>query len=384
MLKIVEAFSGIGAQREALIKANIKYEILNTIEWDINAIYAYDQMHHTDNKPSEYSKEAILQKISKYTLSPDGKKPFGSRGLKHLSEKKLQLLYAAIDRNHNLCDITKVHGEDLPDDIDVLTYSFPCQDLSIAKNFQNLDSPGIDKGAGTRSGLLWEIERILKEKEKNSHSLPKFLLMENVNAINSPRHHPNFKLWRDELTEMGYVNKVYKGLQANDFGVPQARSRTFMLSVHSDKLSELEIDDLKFKREANLSDYLRLGKYPGEAKIATPNFTPSRQKIYNDNKHLVENGEIISEFTNTISTKQDRNPNAGVIIENHKMRYLTPRECFLLMGFPEEKFEKLQKANNTDHFFKDVHAWKMAGNSIVVDVLVEIFKEIYRIKQEYF
>lgn len=384
MLKIVEAFSGIGAQREALIKAHIKYEVLNTIEWDINAIYAYDQMHHTENNPSEYSKEIILKKLSKYTLSPDGKKPFGSVGLKHLSEKKLQLLYAAIERNNNLCDITKVHGEDIPDDTDVLTYSFPCQDLSIAKNFQNLNSAGIDKGAGTRSGLLWEVERILEEKEKKSNPLPKFLLMENVNAINSPRHNPNFKLWRDKLVEMGYVNKVYKGLQANDFGVPQARSRTFMLSVHSDKLSELEIDDLNFKREAHLADYLRLGKYPDEEKIATPNFTPSRQKIYNDNKHLVENGKIISELTNTISTKQDRNPNAGVIIQNQKMRYLTPRECFLLMGFPEEKFDKLQKANKVDHFFKDVHAWKMAGNSIVVDVLVEIFKEIDRIKQEYF
>lgn len=384
MLKIVEAFSGIGAQREALIKAQIKFKVLNTIEWDINAIYAYDQMHHSNNNPSQYGKEEILQKISKFTLSPDGKNPFGPIGLKHLSERKLQLLYAAIKRNRNLCDITTVHGDDIPDDTDVLTYSFPCQDLSIAKNFQNLNGGGIEKGAGTRSGLLWEIERILKEKDKKCAPLPRFLLMENVNAINSPRHNPNFKLWQDELTEMGYVNKVYKGLQANNFGIPQARSRTFMLSVHSDKLSELEIDDLVFKREANLLDYLRLGKYPDEEKIATPNFTPSRQKICNDNKHLVEDGKVLAQFTNTISTKQDRNPNAGVIIENQKMRYLTPRECFLLMGFPEEKFEKLQKANQVDQFFKDTHAWKMAGNSIVVDVLVEIFKEINRIKQEYF
>lgn len=74
----------------------------------------------------------------------------------------------------------------IPDDTDLLTYSFPCQDLSIGSVWYNKDNDGIRKGAKTRSGLLWEIERILRERIMINVPLPKFLLMENVNAITSP------------------------------------------------------------------------------------------------------------------------------------------------------------------------------------------------------
>lgn len=180
MLKVVEAFSGIGAQKQALEKANIEHEIINTIEWDINAIYAYDIMHHEETKSSNLSKEEILKKLDKITLSPDGKKPFSKLAFHRIKEDKLQKLYAAILRNKNLCDITQVSGEMIPDDTDLLTYSFPCQDLSIGSAWYNKNNDGIKKGAKTRSGLLWEIERILKERSATNSPLPKFLLMENV------------------------------------------------------------------------------------------------------------------------------------------------------------------------------------------------------------
>ncbi|MGH2198830.1 DNA cytosine methyltransferase, partial [Enterococcus faecalis] len=90
-------------------------------------------------------------------------------------------------------------------------YSFPCQDLSIGSVWYNKDNDGIRKGAKTRSGLLWEIERILRERIMINVPLPKFLLMENVNAITSPKHNPNFVQWQEELESMGYTNKVYKG-----------------------------------------------------------------------------------------------------------------------------------------------------------------------------
>jgi DNA (cytosine-5)-methyltransferase 1 len=386
LLKVVEAFAGIGAQKQALEKAQIEHEIINTIEWDINAIFAYDVMHHNDLTPSELSKAEIIEKLENLTLSPDGKKPITTRGLKQMPESKLQLLYAAIQRNKNLCDITKVTGQDIPDDTDLLTYSFPCQDLSNGSAFHNANNGGIEKGAGTRSGLLWEVERILKERFDAGQPLPKFLLMENVNAINSPRHNPNFVKWQEELIQMGYTNKVYKGLNARDFGVPQNRSRTFMLSVLAKDLDpDFDIDSLEFKKDSTLADYLRIGQFPAEESAATPNQTPSRLKIRDENKHLAEGNQVTSEFTNTISTKQDRNPNAGVIIKlDGDMRYLTPRESFLLMGFPEEKFEKLKAFNDEKKYFSDTHAWKMAGNSIVVDVLVEIFNEIERLKAQVF
>ena len=96
MLKVVEAFSGIGAQKQALEKLNIEHEIINTIEWDINAIYAYDIMHHNDNSPSKLSKHEIIERLANVTLSPDGKKPFSDNGLYRIKEEKLQKLYAAI------------------------------------------------------------------------------------------------------------------------------------------------------------------------------------------------------------------------------------------------------------------------------------------------
>ncbi|WP_332384174.1 DNA cytosine methyltransferase [Lactococcus laudensis] len=169
------------------------------------------------------------------------KKTKKKKTLSQINKKKLQRLYGAIERNRNLCDITKVKGEDIPDDIDLLTYSFPCQDLSQASIFQNKDSKGIEKGAGTRSGLLWEVERILQEKFYKKETLPKFLLMENVNAINSPKHNKNFYTWQTELNRMGYENRIYERLNAIDFGVPQKRSRTFMLSVRIDKFSYEEV-----------------------------------------------------------------------------------------------------------------------------------------------
>lgn len=383
MLRVVEAFSGIGAQKQALENANIEHEIINTIEWDINAIHAYDVMHHDDILPSNLSKEEILKKLENFTLSSDGKKPYTPKGLRMLKESKLQKLYAAIIRNRNLCDITQVKGEMLRDDTDLLTYSFPCQDLSIGSTWHNKDNDGIKKGAKTRSGLLWEIERILKERLLDDRPLPKFLLMENVNAITSPKHNPNFVQWQEELMKMGYTNKVYKGLNSLKFGVPQSRSRTFMLSIRTRDIDQEEISNLQFDIPSNLSDYLRFEQLE-EAIAATPNYTPSRIKIHKENKPLARNGEVIASFTNTISTKQDRNPNAGVIVQNNRMRYLTPRETFLLMGFPEDKFDKLIEFNKTDKYFTDTHLYRMAGNSIVVDVLIKIFEEIERLKGIYF
>ncbi|HEL1568494.1 TPA: DNA (cytosine-5-)-methyltransferase [Streptococcus suis] len=385
MLRVVEAFSGIGAQKEALEKANIEHEILQTIEWDINAIYAYDIMHHTDFEPSNLSKRKIVEKLSKLSLSSDGKKALTSRGLMQIREDKLQRLYAAIKRNKNLCDITKVRGEMIPDNTDLLTYSFPCQDLSNGSAWYNNNNEGIKKGAGTRSGLLWEIERILNERKILDRPLPRFLLMENVNAITSPKHNNNFKHWQEELKLLGYENKVYR-LNALDFGIPQSRSRTFMLSVRKEDNDSIEFSDLEAlvsTETDNLSDFLRLDIME-EALEAIPNFTPSRQKIKDANLLLAKDSEILQRFTKTISTKQDRNPNAGIIIINDQMRYLTPRETFLLMGFPESKFEKLKKENNITKYLNDSHFYRMSGNSIVVDVLVKIFEEIERLKGVYF
>ena len=181
MLRVVEAFSGIGAQAKALKKIGIPYEIVSTIEWDINAIYAYDLIHNGKQNLDDYkklSKEDILLELDKVTLSGDGKKPISKKTLYSMSEENLKRIYCSIKRTKDLISITDVKAEDLEDDIDVLTYSFPCQDLSICGAWHN-NMSGIDRNAHNRSGMLWEVERILKEYELLNKPFPKFLLMEN-------------------------------------------------------------------------------------------------------------------------------------------------------------------------------------------------------------
>ena len=405
MIKVIETFSGIGSQAKALKNINIEHEIVATVEWDINAIYAYDIIHHGKQDLSSYmnfSKDELVEKLSTYTLSNDGKKPLTYVALRAMSEEALRKILCAIDRSKNLINIKDVKGKDLPSQVDLLTYSFPCQDLSIC-GFWKGNTSGIDRKADNRSGLLWEIERILIERSIEKLALPKFLLMENVSNILSDTHKENFKEWKDFLEGLGYINKVYD-LNAYDLGVPQKRKRVYMLSIlciddiHREKINKYllgnNLNNLKIPVKP-LEKYLRIDtsineQYKVEADESQPNDTPSRKKILEDNVVIYKDGRILVDAVNTITTKQDRHPNSGIIIcDDNKLgkasyRNLTPRECFLLMGFEESDFQILLD-NNFDirkgkKFLTNSKLIRMAGNSIVVDILELIFKQIEDIK----
>ena len=403
MLRVVETFSGIGSQAKALKKANIQHEILATVEWDINAILAYDLIHNGPQDFSSYkelSKKELIEELSKYAISNDGKNPIKPRSLSIMSRDSLVSILIAIKRTKNLINITEVHGDDLPDEIDVLTYSFPCQDLSICGLWHGNVS-GIKKGIKNRSGMLWEIERILYELKSEKKVLPRFLLMENVSNILSKRHIDDFNQWLKYLEEIGYHNKVYN-LNSLNFGVPQNRKRTFMISVLKDEVLDEEFLKKYFENNNlenvkmninSLEDYLRLDYrkkiYRNEAIESNPNKTPSREKIYEENLLIFDGKNIITKYANTITTKQDRNPNSGVIKFNHPdkrsdYRNLTPRECFLLMGFDEDDFQEIINNNvlvkSNYSFFTMQKLIKLAGNSIVVDILESIFIQINELK----
>ena len=131
--------------------------------------------------------------------------------------------------NFETSDITTLKGEDLGIvDKDkytyILTYSFPCTDLSISGK-----GLGMSKGSGTRSALLWEVERLLRECEE----LPQVLVMENVPQVHSPKNKPNFDMWIDFLKGLGYSN-FWQDLAARDYGIPQTRNRCFMVSILGD------------------------------------------------------------------------------------------------------------------------------------------------------
>ena len=175
-IRLIELFAGIGSQAKALKNLGADFEHWKVVEIDRFAIASYNAIHGT---------------------------------------------------NYETSDITKIHAEDL-EIVErdkycyILTYSFPCQDLSIAGL-----GKGMTKGEGTRSGLLWEVERILDECHGD---LPQVLLMENVPQVISKKHIADFYAWRGKLESLGYSNYV-DILNAKDFGVPQNRARCFMVSV---------------------------------------------------------------------------------------------------------------------------------------------------------
>lgn len=416
--KIVELFSGIGSQAKALKNLNVDIDVQATCEWDIHAFIAYDAIHNDTSileEAKEKNKEDLFDALKSYTLSNNGKESMSLATLHAYSEEVLRRIYTAIKRTSNLVDISKVSGNDMPDQTDLLTYSFPCQDLSNVGAFHHYNK-GIDKNSGSRSSLLWEAGRILTEMKLANKRLPRYLVMENVPTLLSERHRDNFFTWINELRELGYISGYYQ-LNAKDFGIPQNRPRLLMLSVyvgdndHKIKIvnnyfastdEEKIVSDYRnsdFFHDLTVRDLLRITNDKGsvlwnEAVECTPNDTPSRRKIWEENPVIYNQDGTYTEesFIRTITTKQDRNPNSGNIyfdsgLENRgKFRYLTPRECMLFMGFTDEDYEKLISANPEQRIhsklFPRDKIIRMAGNSIPVKLLEGFFFQLINLDKK--
>ena len=409
---LVELFSGIGSQAKALNNIGMEFNTIGTCEWDIHAMIAYDAIHNSTELLPEVermNKAEILDKLSSFTLSNNGKEAMQYDMLRTYSEKVLKRIYTAIIRCNNFVDVNALSGDNLPDNIDILTYSFPCQDLSNVGAFHGYNK-GIDKDSGSRSSLLWQVGRILTEMKDKGKDLPRFLLMENVPTLLSERHFGNFSSWINDLHSLGYESKFFH-LNASDFGLPQNRPRLLMISVHvGDNKDYREavlayfdhIDESKvisdyvhseFFEKKEIKDLIRINynnpKIRNEAIECTPNDTVSRRKIWEENPKLVlENNKLNEEFCviRTITTKQDRNPNSGNLyfdcgIEGKsKFRYLTPRECLLFMGFTDSDYRSVVSENPEIHkgsrLFPRDKIIRMAGNSIPVKLLEGIFLQV--------
>ena len=165
MLRVFEAFAGYGSQSIALRNLGIEHEVVAISEIDKYAIKAYEAIHGPTN---------------------------------------------------NLGDICKINPNDIPDH-DLFTYSFPCQDLSVAGKQAGL-------GKGTRSGLLYECEKVIEAKK------PKYLLLENVKNLVGKKFKTEFDKWLEYLEDLGYTN-YWKVLNAKDYGVPQNREGAFVVSI---------------------------------------------------------------------------------------------------------------------------------------------------------
>ena len=184
-IRLIELFGGIGSQAMALRNIGAKFEHYRLVEFDKYPVTSYNAIHGTEFVPM---------------------------------------------------DIREVHAEDLGIENTekytyLLTYSFPCQDLSLAGKQR-----GMTKGTGTRSGLLWEVERLLTEcyyladNINKQYGMPQILLMENVPQVHSKANLPDFEEWCKFLKTMGYES-YYQDMNARDYGVAQNRNRCFMVSI---------------------------------------------------------------------------------------------------------------------------------------------------------
>lgn len=286
-IRLIELFAGVGSQAMALRNIGADFEHYITCEWWVQPNASYKAIHMA-NDDTDYSegmdRDQLQQCLFNKGISVDGKKPMTLQQIQRKPEKWLREVYNNIIATHNIVDITQAKGEDLKiTDTDkytyILTYSFPCQDLSVAGKMA-----GMDEGSGTRSSMLWEVRRLLEETEE----LPQVLLMENVPQVMQNKNIANFEKWQQFLESKGYKNFAQL-LNAKDYGVAQNRNRAFMISILGDFNYTFPTPK---PLEKCMKDYL-------EDEVEESYFvnTEKADKLIND---LIESGKLDKQISNTV------------------------------------------------------------------------------------
>ena len=249
-MKVLSLFSGIGAFEKALDRLNIDYELVAFSEIDKYATKSYCAIH-------------------------------------------------GVDESMNLGDITKVDENSLPKDIDLITYGFPCQDISLAGKQKGMFN---DDGTQTRSGLFFEALRIIEATK------PKIAIAENVKNLTGKKFKEQFELVLKSLEEAGYSN-YWKVLNAKDYGIPQNRERVFIISIRKDIDKGYEFPKpfpLQLRLKDMLDDKVDEKYYLSDEQILTAGYfgnavNPNLKDVY-DRKKAIINKQV----SYTISTKPDR------------------------------------------------------------------------------
>lgn len=248
---------------------------------------------------------------------------------------------------------------------DFLFHGSPCQDFSIIGRRQ-----GGKKDSKTRSSLLFETIRILKEMKYK----PRWVIWENVKGALSEEY-SSFSFYLEEMEKLGYQNK-FEILNSIDFGIPQKRERVFVISFLGK--NEFDFSKLEKKKMAKLEDFLQ-SDFDEKYIVTQKSILDCIGKKTTTQKRA----RIIKDYVYTIMIKQVRLPNSGLVdLKNGKYRFLTERECFRLMGFDDEDFERILKVVKIDKNKLSSNLYKLAGNSIVVNVLEAILKEIRRLEDK--
>ncbi len=377
-MKLFESFAGIGSQFKALknIQQEMNWEIesVGIVEWFIPAIIGYQVIHY-DIPPVE--KQVFNSNIS---ISSDSKKPLSKESFKRMTNNTEIGFYLnqSKDVAHNLFDISKVKGKDLPKDIDIFTYSFPCQDISNQGK-----QKGFEKGSKTRSGLLWEVERILTEiYNENPKHLPNYLLLENVKAIINDKNINTFNSWLERLEELGYESKWYC-LNAANYGSSQNRERVFAISIRKDHKKKtgftfpefnMQIEDKKPIKDIGLENAKYESKWnqyslSNASKLTKNNI--KKFKLENYSNFQSESYVYDINYSGPTLTASGAMSRIKLFYGNKKIRTMLPCECFRYMGFTTEDWMKVNDTN----LIPETKQIYLCGNSISVEMLEAIFKE---------
>lgn len=333
MFKLLSLFSGVGAFEKAFEYLNLEYELVNYCEIDKYASKSYALIHH-------------------------------------------------VPESMNLGDITKVDTSKLPRDIDLITYGFPCQDISAAGKLRGFVD---ESGNVTRSGLFFEALRIIEDTK------PKIAIAENVKNLVSKKFKTEFTAVLNSLNEAGY-NCYWQVLNAKDYGIPQNRERVFIVSIRKD----IDNRTFTFPKPFELSIRLRdvLEDEVDESFFLTPTLDTRcdclgvvvqepkvvggiGEKKSNGGTQWYEQDRIYDDnIATAISANHSFHPNYAT---NLRIRKLTPKECFRLMGFKDYDIDTLLNSG-----VSNTQLYKQAGNSIVINVIEQILAALFELPLETF
>ena len=290
---------------------------------------------------------------------------FGGIGACSKALERLNIEYEIVDyveidkyavKSFNAIHNTNFEPQDICDwnkdiEVDLIMHGSPCQDFSVAGK-----QAGGDEGSGTRSSLMYETIRIV-EKLK-----PKYVIWENVKNLLSKKHIHNFNNYLEAMEQLGYTN-YYQVLNAKDYGVPQNRERVFTISILGNEHYQFPPkQELKLKLNDMLEDGVDEKYYLSD--IAIDKLTRHKNKII-ENENPNESSTIHAGYYKMGGRDQQ-------YIKDSKIRRLTPKEVWRLMGFDDEDFEKAAQVTS------DTQLYKQAGNSIVVPCLEAIVKELIK------
>lgn len=313
MIQILELFGGIGSPRCALRNLGIPTKAIDYVEIDEKAVRSYNAMFAEE---LTYKTQSVVG----WNLKPD-----------------------------------------------ILIHGSPCQDFSIAGK-----QKGADQGSETRSSLMWETIHIIQQMGTWK---PRYVIWENVKNVRSKYMVHNHNRYMEEMHKLGYTSN-FALLDARDFGLPQARQRYFTVSCLGNE--KFDFSDLIHTPMKNVWDFIQPDDEVADYYTVTqPSMLSRIEEISDCNSEFSGRVPVIKNFSMTITCKQMRCPNSGVIkMSNGKYRYLTELECWRLQGYSDDDYYRALKANPRKKNCLNGALYKQAGNSIPVPIFESLFRKI--------